>query len=270
MGAKIGTIGVMQRESTMAEFQGVKTHMVRVGGGDVRLILLHGWGGSAQSFLEPGLAEALATGLNGSVVCIDIPGFGDSGMPPKTGWGTPEYAAWLHEIVAKNGWSGVPLFGHSNGGRIILRLVLNHGHAAPIVLCAASGVVWPPSARERIIGALKRPFGWGVKMLPPAGRRFIRAKILRSHDWANVAEPLRETLRTILSEPDIRPDLPNITNKALLIWGERDGVTPLRSGVAMQNGLPNAELVTMPDGRHGIHRTHTKAVTDAVLHFLTL
>jgi len=41
---------------------------------------------------------------------------------------------------------------------------------------------------------------------------------------------------------NMKEDLPNITQKTCIIWGENDKVTPPEVGVEFKEGIPNSEL----------------------------
>ena len=59
--------------------------------GEDPILLVHGWGGSAES-LSP-LAKILST--SNKVILVDLPGFGKSDLP-DINWGVEEYT----EVVA--------------------------------------------------------------------------------------------------------------------------------------------------------------------------
>ena len=53
-----------------------------------------------------------------------------------------------------------------------------------------------------------------------------------------------------LRDYDIRPVLNRIRAKTLVIWGERDGLTPPAHGRTIVDGLPNGRLEIVPGARH--------------------
>lgn len=63
----------------------VKIHYKQIGAGKP-LLLLHGWGGQADSFAP----VALAFSGSRQVYAIDFPGFGQSDIPPKS-WDVTDY-----------------------------------------------------------------------------------------------------------------------------------------------------------------------------------
>ena len=49
---------------------------------------------------------------------------------------------------------------------------------------------------------------------------------------------------------DLRPLLAQITNEALLVWGEKDEATPLWMGEVMEKLMPHATLIVLDDDDH--------------------
>lgn len=245
------------------KIKSVPTRVIRHGDGSQKIICLHGWGGSAESWNE--LAPLIAHRSNAEVVAVDLPGFGEAGMPPSDGWDTVQYAKWLDALLKKLKSDTPILVGHSFGCRVITRwLLANPENPTPVVLIGGAGVKWPPTRRQKIAGVI-RPIG---KLIPAPLRKLLLRKILKAHDWASCPQSLKNTLRITLDEPDVRTELHKIKNKTLLIWGSQDGMTPLRSGEVFEQKMPNATLQVIPDGRHGIHRTHAGACAGEIAKFL--
>jgi abhydrolase domain-containing protein 6 len=84
------------------------------------LVILHGWNvrglESWQSFLASAQKE-----LGVRIVAIEMPGFGQSSLPPDV-WGVGEYAQFIHEFIQENFASSsthISLLGHSFGGGVV-------------------------------------------------------------------------------------------------------------------------------------------------------
>ncbi len=244
---------------------GRRTHVRVWGDGDPVLVCLHGWGGSVGSFNA--LAPRLAQALGGAVWCVDVPGFGQSDPPPADGWGTRQFADWLEGTLAELGLRDVPRLGHSNGGRILLRHSLTHPHHVPTVLVGASGVQWPLTRRQRLTQVLAKVSKPLTERLPKRLVRWVTAKVFRAHDWAAAPASMKATLSKKMAEKCMRTELGGVTQRVLLLWGEHDTMTPMKSARVLHEGLPNAELAVC-GGRHGIHRTHAEWVTERVGGFL--
>ena len=59
-----------------------------------------------------------------------------------------------------------------------------------------------------------------------------------------------------------------LTMPVLLVWGERDTITPLAQGQHLQQLLPHAELVTLPDVGHIPHLEESEGFNTVLLNFL--
>src|SRR5579864_6491568 len=112
----------------------------RVGGaapsGAARLIWAHGWGHTHRALLP--LAQAMRPATDSWLV--DLPGFGDSPLPPGP-WGTEDYADAMAEWLATLPPGRKIWIGHSFGCRVGLQLAARHPQAVEaLFLIAAAGL----------------------------------------------------------------------------------------------------------------------------------
>lgn len=247
---------------------------------DTLLIFLHGWGGSAQSF-DPLVAELLqadSSSLGAKKISdtlqLDLPGFGESDMPPTEGWTTDQYAEWFKDWFdlflkdTKKSYKNMVLYGHSFGCRIIVRfLQQNPDWTHPIILTGAAGIKHPLPSRVKIAQLITKVIQPINSLLPKKFKKIVLKKIFQAHDWADAPSGLKNTLTKVLAEDDVRDLLTQIQNQTLLIWGAKDSYTPLKSGLIFAEKLPHAEFVVFPTGKHGIHYTHKTNIVKAITKF---
>ena len=249
------------------EVQGIKTHLVRIGEGSQKLIFLHGWGGSTQSFWKLSL-DLFPRLKNTEIILVDYPGFGLT-HPPKKPWDTFDYADWVKDLLQEIKVPCAHFYVHSFGGRILVRLLIKHPHVAnKIIFTGAAGIKWPLSTRQKISMGLSKVFPKSQKIFPKKLQKLVIEKVFGARDWASVDPKLKPTLKKVLSESDFRTELEHIQQPALLLWGENDSITPLKSGRVYDAHLKNSRLVVMKDGKHGIHYTHEKEIIVEVVKFL--
>ncbi|MCF7905735.1 alpha/beta hydrolase [Candidatus Gracilibacteria bacterium] len=247
--------------------RGIKTHFRTFGTGKGVLIFLHGWGGSVESFER--LAPRIAKKNKITAIVPDLPGFGASGNPPLSGWDTHEYEKWLEEFLTALNIKQAHLYGHSFGCRVIVRFLLKHPeYAQKVILTGAAGIKWPPSWRQKVSLWISKHFRTAKKILTGKIQKFILCKVFGARDWGNVSPELKNTLKKVLDEEDVRHLLPSITTPVLLIWGAHDTITPLRSARIFEAQLPHSKLRILPEGKHGIHRTHEEKMVQYVTKFL--
>lgn len=238
------------------------------------VLLLHGWGSSA-ALMRP-LARALDDTFY--VVNVDLPGHGGS-PPPAAGWGVPEHAALVRQVIeARMGGGPVTAVGHSNGGRIALHMAAD-AETAPLfrrlALISPSGVprqrTWKYHLRSKTAKALKAPF----EALPEPYRAhtldWLRHslvwRLLGSSDYAALQGAMRDTfVKTVNHYVDDR--LERISVPVLLFWGDRDDAVTREQMRVLETRIPDAGLVTLDGAGHYGHLDDPVTVAAALRHFL--
>ncbi|MCF7812374.1 alpha/beta hydrolase [Candidatus Gracilibacteria bacterium] len=245
----------------------IKTHFRIFGEGKEKLVFLHGWGGSSESFES--LAPRIAKKAKMQALVVDLPGFGKSDPPPPEGWTTHEYQSWLKDFLRQQKISKASFYGHSFGCRVLVRLLVHKPELAQkVILSGAAGIRWPLSLRQKISVFLSKTFSPAKSLIPDRVQKFILCRVFGARDWGMVPAELKATLRKTLDEPDFRDELSQIKTPVLLLWGHNDQITPLRSAKVFARELPHAKLKILDGGRHGIHHTHGDKITKYVTQFL--
>lgn len=218
------------------------------GSGDA-VLLLHGWGSDLKCFTA--LINLLK--LKYRVLAIDYPGFGESDKL-KTSFCIDDYCDLVVKFLEEKGIKEVTLVGHSYGGRIILKL--NNRNDLPFnikrnVLIDAAGLKdrkdlkvklkvytfkflknvlsilpLPKAKKEELIGNMRKKFG--------------------SSDYASASKVMQETLVRSVNE-DLTYCLDNM-KESLIIWGDRDTVTPMWMAKLMEERIKNSGLVILKGG----------------------
>lgn len=147
---------------------GIRWH-VQVAGDGPGLLLLHGAGGASHSWA--GLLPLLAARFR--VVAPDLPGHGFSGRPAGPGLTMPGVARRTGELVAALGAPPALVLGHSAGGAIAARMVLD-GRIAPHGLVSVNGAFAPFRGMQGVLlPAMARALHWN----PLAARLIATAAV---------------------------------------------------------------------------------------------
>jgi pimeloyl-ACP methyl ester carboxylesterase len=187
------------------------------------MLFLHGWGANRENLR----GVAVLFQHQYQIHLIDLPGFGDTPVPP-TDWGTPNYTDLVQQYIASRIAGPMILVGHSFGGRVALRLGARHlPWVRGIVLMGTPGLPaegfsyrmvrrWAIRTLRRFL-TIARPFlgqaplDWHTRRF--GSRDYLAAGELRPILVRTVNEDLTECARTVGSP-------------VLLLYGGEDTETP--------------------------------------------
>jgi pimeloyl-ACP methyl ester carboxylesterase len=247
---------------TRVEVGGRATRVLDRGEGPA-IVVLHGWGGRIESMAP--VLSCLAG--RARVLALDLVGFGGADMPDGA-WGTPDHAAFVHDLLRARGVGRAHFVGHSFGAKTSLYLAATRSELVDkLVLVGSSGLRSDPGVAVRARRAAARA-GRALGHLGQPGRR-ARAAIYRrvASDDYRAAGPLRPMLVRVVNE-DLRHLLPLVNSPTLLVWGTEDEAVPLEHARAMERLIPDAGLVLFEGAGHFVYLDEPERFCRVVRHFL--
>lgn len=168
-------------------------HVADFGGSGPPILLLHGLGGSWSNWVA--VAPALAR--TGSVLAVDLPGFGSS--PPAADFSIDTHVSAADELLGWWGRSGVTVVGNSMGGLVaeLLACRAPAGVVRDLILVApATPPPLRPGGLDRRVAT--RLLGQAVPVVGPATlERYVRSTTPRRQ--------LLDTLALITADPSSIP-----------------------------------------------------------------
>jgi pimeloyl-ACP methyl ester carboxylesterase len=229
-------------------------HSETLGSKGPTVVLLHGWGRSADA-LRP-LGELLASDCK--VVVLDLPGFGRSPLPYEAsndggGWGTLEYSERVKSFLDQSGIKECILVGHSFGGRLSVRLAAKYPEMVKgLVLIGSHGLKRKRALRDEIrVRAIKMLVSAAKTIDGATGSRLFAhylAPKFGSRDY-NAAGDLKKTLVKTVNE-DLSAQASTIKAPSLLLWGVDDRETPLDLAQSFNHLIADSKLYTFPNKGH--------------------
>jgi len=220
----------------------------KTAGSGKKVVLLHGWGGRADSFLP--VFNYLSTKFQ--VYAIDFPGFGQSTVP-EDAWGVGDYTEMLLKFFDSLGIDKASLVGHSFGGRVSIMFSAKHPERVDkIVLVDSAGLI-PRRTLKYYFKVYKFKLFKKLYLLFTSGKdkeekleRFYNK--YGSKDYRESGN-MRKTFVKVVNE-NLRGYLPMIEAPTLLIWGDQDKDTPLEFGKIMEKEIKDAGLVVFEGAGH--------------------
>jgi len=212
------------------------------------VVFLHGAGGHTGWM---GFLDELSR--DHAVYAPEHPGFGRSDDPP---WldAIGDLAYFYLDLFDALGLDRVHLVGTSLGGWIAAELaVRNQTRLASLTLVCAVGI--PDTEGKPVDDLFRLSTEDNLRRYYADQERATR----RLGDMANVDMNLvaknRATVQRIAyrpryHNPGLAKWLHRITVPTLLVWGDRDGLVPVRFGEAYRAAIPNSQLVVLENAGH--------------------
>jgi len=242
----------------------IATEYSQSGSGPV-VLFLHGWMDSLHTF-DAVFAQLPATT---HIVCLDLPGFGQTEPPPNT-WNLENYVQFVKEFLEKLQLTPEVIIGHSFGGRIAIRGI-GEGTLRPkkLILIGSAGIAKTKTLRNLLFAAAAKT-GKALTTVPPLHllRSNLRKNLYR-RSGSNYLEAggLQETFLQVIKE-DLRFSASRLKLPTLLIWGAKDTETPLSDGQALHKLIQDSQLEVFPEAGHFVHQEEAERVSRLVEQFL--
>ena len=242
------------------------------------LYLIHGWAANARIFkpLLPLLPDTW------TAVPYDLPGHGS-----RSGGAAFETEAFSVEQAADGLLDSLAapahLFGWSLGALVALHAAERQPEKVKsLTLCAAFAKLraapdYPQGVRqnmfERMIGLFRQDYGKYMRqflelqlMHHPEGRGIVES-VLPDIAAHGTPQALQSALDAVESA-DARPLLERVRCPVLLIYGDKDTITPLRMGEYLAERLPNAQLQVIHKAAHAPFLSHAPEVAALLRDFV--
>lgn len=233
-------------------------------------LILPGWGTTISTYMP--LINSMSN--YSCVYCLDMPGFGDS-SEPYSPWNIDNFVSFVIDFIKSLNIQELDLIGHSNGGRIIIKLMNEKNldfKVNKIILIGSAGIVHKKTLIQR---AQVQVCKLGKKVLETKPFKTLFPNLISklknhigSEDYKNASPVMKQTLVELVNK-DLREFLPNINVPTLLIWGTNDTATPISDAEIMEKLIPDSGLVRIENCTHYVFLERTEYVNKIIATFLT-
>jgi len=219
------------------------------------LLILHGWGSISDRWIT---AMKLLAGRRFKVILPDLPGFGKSDIPERV-WNLDDYSNFVKEFVNYLELNNFYLLGHSFGGNIAIKYSLINPNKIKKMFLSGPACIRRESLKVKLLYYVSKIFKF-IGFIPFAKNifyKFIKSDYHFSHGL------MRKTYLKIIKE-DLTDILPDITVPTILIWGDKDDLTPIKGGNLMHKKIKNSEMEVIPNANHNLHSECPGLLADVI------
>lgn len=233
--------------ASVEEFEhGGSTLVAETFGSGRTFVLLHGIGMGRSVYLD------LVNSLDGRVIAIDLPGFGEAPEPERT-LTMERHADLVAAYLRRAGDADAVVIGHSMGSQIAAELAARHpALVAGLVLAGPTVNSAARSIRAQASYLLRDLIGEKPTVLLRGAREYLRG-------GPNL---LRKMRATIVHEPELA--YARITCPVLVLRGEHDPLAPMNWCREIIDAIPGAELEVIPDHGHGTLISDARAAAELI------
>ncbi|MCK4781532.1 alpha/beta hydrolase [Candidatus Parcubacteria bacterium] len=224
------------------------------------ILILHGWGSFSEKWRKTG---DLLSKNNFQVIAPDLPGFGKSSDPPKP-WDVDDYVEWVKNFIVQKKLKNFFLLGHSFGGRVAIKFSAKYPEKVEKLILVSSAGIKPKTNHLNFLAGAKK-----VKWLPGFSltRKIFYKYILRKTDYFKAKGVMRETFKKIIEE-DLTFHLSKIKISTLIIWGDKDKMTPISDAYLMNRKIPNSKLEILKNIGHFPYLKCPEKLSEIILKFI--
>jgi len=239
----------------MITVKGLKINYLVMGEGKP-LLILHGWGSKSTNWKKVG---EMLIGRGVKVIIPDLPGFGQSQIP-KTVWDLDDYADFVRKFIKKLNLKDFYLLGHSFGGAVAVKYALNF---PPKKLFLVSAACFRKSSfRKKTLKLISKLFKI-FSFIPYARKAFYKFIVKRS-DYP-LAQVVMKQIYLEAIKQDIGDSLDLIKTPTIIIWGDKDKVTPLVQAHLINSKIKGSQLKIIPDADHDLNYKNSAELADLIL-----
>jgi 3-oxoadipate enol-lactonase len=234
------------------------------------LVFLHGIGGAARGWR----AQLDAFGDRYYAIAWDMPGYGGSAQLPEVS--IPALATALKDFLAQLGAEKPVLVGHSIGGMIVQRFLLDFPHVAGAAVLAQTTSAygeWQKNFIDSRLGPLDR--GETMASMAP---KLVQDLIGDEPDEAGVAlardcmasvkpETYRSSMHAMIGF-DLRKELADINVPTLLLSGSKDNNAPAKTMKKMATFVKASTYVELEGVGHLANLERPAEFNEVLIDFL--
>ena len=231
------------------------------------ILILHGWGSSSDSWVK---VQEMLSAKGYQVIVPDLPGFGKTSAPNSI-WGVKEYVEFVNKFAGQLGLKKFVLVGHSFGGQTAIQFAVQHPEKVEkLVLIAAAGVRRTPGAAKKLVMTAAKLVSFLLYLVPFEDLRNNMKNAmymaLRRRDYMKTQGIMRDVFKKVITQ-DLTAKFSKISVPTLLLWGDKDEMTPIQDAYLTQELIPNSKLEIIPGAKHALNFQAPEKLSESIALF---
>lgn len=234
------------------------------------LLILHGWQSSKEKWQA---VKELAEKSGIKVIVPDLPGFKKENTLSRP-WDLNDYVEWTRKFIRQNTSGQIFLLGHSFGGRIAIKFVVKYPEKlSGLILVSAAGITPRPKIKIAIFSIFSK-IGHVIFSLPilkcfqPLAEKFTYFLAGEKDYYFIQNQFMKQTFKNIISE-NLNDLLLKIKTTTLIIWGEKDKMTPLQDAYVMNKKIKNSKLEILKNIQHLPYLESPVLLSEKIINFIS-
>lgn len=225
------------------------------------LLILHGWRSKSDSWAKT--AEIISK-QGYKVIIPDLPGFGKTDILKEI-WDLDDYCNFVEEFINFLNLENFFLLGHSFGGSISVKIALKHPKKIKKLFLISSACIRSQTIDKYILSKIAKAFKW-FSFLPfyPFLRKAFYKFAVGKSDYIYEKGAMQGTLIKIVKE-NLLFSLSSIETPTIIIWGDRDKITPLSNAYLIHEEINNSKLAVIPGGNHDLELKMPRFLAEKIL-----
>ena len=90
---------------------------------------------------------------------------------------------------------------------------------------------------------------------------------IRRRDYVKAQGIMKDVFQKVIQQ-DLAPIFSNMKPPTLIIWGDRDELTPVQDAYLMKDLIPNAKLHIIPGAKHALNFEVPEKLSEIIIEFL--
>jgi len=225
------------------------------------ILILHGWGSCAKNWSK--IREFLEN-QGYKVLVPDLPGFGKN-PPPTKPWSLDDYVEWVKEFCEKKNLSRIFLLGHSFGGGLAVKYSLRFPEKIEKLFLVGAALFRKRSLRYRFLTVVSKIFKI-FSFLPfyILFKKGFYKFIVRKSDYPYLKGTMKDSYLKVIKE-DLSEILSLVKVRTIIIWGQKDDVTPIKDAYFINKKIKKSKLIIIPEGNHDLEQKTPHLLAEKIL-----